>query len=92
MADGKKCKITIESGEQLHERLISKLVEEVDEFREDNNITELADIITVVIHLAKSLGFTEDDLIAEYTKKKNERGGFDKGVILKSVILKTNHL
>lgn len=65
--------------------LESKLDEEVSEFHEDKNLEELADIMEVIFSLAKNLGFSEDDLLNKRSAKKDERGGFDKNIVLEKV-------
>lgn len=61
--------------------LIKKLEEEIVEFKEEFNVEELADVIEVVDALKKlpEYGNVEELRI----KKKEERGGFDKRIILK---------
>lgn len=67
------------------ELLEAKLQEEVGEFLEDKNLEELADIMEVIFGLAKSLGYSEEELIDKRNEKREERGGFDSGVVLKEV-------
>jgi predicted house-cleaning noncanonical NTP pyrophosphatase (MazG superfamily) len=82
---GRKCEIrTVEKEERLT-LLKDKLNEEVQEFLEDNNLDELADIMEVLFGLAESLGYREDELLAKRFLKREERGGFKEGVVLKKV-------
>ncbi len=46
---------------------------------------ELADVIEVLFALANTLGYSEKDLINKRNAKKNERGGFEKGIFLEKV-------
>ncbi|SMC16446.1 Predicted house-cleaning noncanonical NTP pyrophosphatase, all-alpha NTP-PPase (MazG) superfamily [Clostridium acidisoli DSM 12555] len=84
--DGKKCDIRIASKGEQAELLENKLQEEVNEFIEDKNIEELADIMEVLFGLAKNLGFSEKELIKKRDEKKDERGGFEEGIVLKKVL------
>jgi predicted house-cleaning noncanonical NTP pyrophosphatase (MazG superfamily) len=84
-ADGKKCEIRVASKEEHYELLVKKLQEEVNEFIEDKNLEELADVMEVVFGLAKNLGYSEEELIRKREEKKEERGGFEDGVVLEKV-------
>lgn len=81
-ADGRSPKVRIVTGEELHSYLDRKLDEEVSEFRSDRNLEELADIMEVLFALAEGLGYTEEELIALRERKKADRGGFSKGIVL----------
>lgn len=84
-ASGKVCEIESVCDIEKYKRLEMKLKEEVSEFIEDKNIEELADIMEVLFGLADFLGYSEEDLINTRAKKLKERGGFKKGIVLKSV-------
>lgn len=84
-ADGKICDIEAASKQEHFQLLKEKLIEETQEFLEDENLEELADIMEVIFSLAKSLGYKEKDLIRKRQDKKNERGGFEEGIVLKKV-------
>ena len=60
-------------------------MEEVNEYLEDNNLEELADVLEVLVGLAGYLGYTEEELFEKRKQKKEERGGFDEGVVLERV-------
>lgn len=83
--DGKKCAIRIASKEEQYELLVKKLQEEVNEFIEDKNLEELADVMEVAFGLARNLGFSEEELIRKRNEKKEERGGFEEGIVLEKV-------
>jgi len=57
----------------------------LNEFLEDKNLEELADVMEVLFGLADSLGYSEEDLLKVREKKRGERGGFKDGIVLKSV-------
>ena len=82
---GKKCDFEIVHNNELTDRLEEKLKEEVNEYIEDKNIEELADIMEVLFGLAKNMGYTEEELIHTRTEKLKERGGFKNGLVLKRV-------
>ncbi len=55
-ADGQECDILIVSKEEKYKLLEAKFQEEVNEFLEDKNLEELADVMEVLFGLADSLG------------------------------------
>ncbi len=56
MEDNKECEIETVTGKEKYVMLTKKLQEEVNEFLEDRNIEELADIMEVLFDLADALG------------------------------------
>lgn len=81
-ADGKNCDTIVVSGEEKKELLRAKLMEEVNEYLEDDNLEELADVMEVLFGLAHELGFSEEDLLKKREEKLKVRGGFKKGIVL----------
>ena len=84
-ATGKECDFEIAPKEERYKLLEAKLNEEVNEFLEDKNLEELADVMEVLFGLADSLGYSEEELLKARDKKREERGGFKEGIVLKSV-------
>ena len=84
-ADGKECVVEFVSDKEKYELLERKLNEEVNEFLEDKNLEELADVMEVLFGLADALGYSEEELLAKREAKRNERGGFKEGIVLKEV-------
>jgi predicted house-cleaning noncanonical NTP pyrophosphatase (MazG superfamily) len=82
---GSKCEIRIADKEEHYDLLEEKLKEEVGEFLEDKNIEELADVMEVLFGLAENLGYSEVELIRKREEKREERGGFKEGIVLKIV-------
>ena len=82
---GKSCKYVKANKADIFELLVKKLDEEVAEFKEDNNLEELSDIMEVLFGLAGSLGFSEEDLVNKRNEKNAARGGFKDGIILEAV-------
>ena len=84
-ASGKKCIVKIIEGDELTKLLNGKLQEEVDEYIASNDIEELADIIEVIHSILHNRGVTIEELETIRLKKKEERGGFSKGIKLLEV-------
>ena len=84
--DGKKCETEIVYGEKEKTKFLeAKLMEEVNEYLEDKNLEELADVMEVLFGLAHNLGYSEEDLLNKREEKFEERGGFKDGIVLKNV-------
>lgn len=83
--DGKTCEIDIVNGLEKQKLLEKKLLEEINEYIEDKNLEELADIMEVLFGLANELGYSEEELINKRKQKLEDRGGFKRGIVLKSV-------
>ena len=62
-----------------------KLNEEVSEFQENYDLEELADILEVIDGILEIREIDSDIIHKMKVKKKKERGGFSKGILLKSV-------
>jgi len=71
----------IASPEEYKEELFKKLNEEINEFLEAKNVEELADIQEVIDAIKKLPEFSDFDSIK--AKKLEEKGGFEKKIILK---------
>ena len=84
-AKGDKCKIDILSDEEYLKMIDAKLDEELAEYHKDQNIEELADLLEVVHAAAIARGYTLEQLEAIRAKKAEERGGFEKKILLISV-------
>lgn len=84
-ADGKICEVEIAPKDNRTKLLEAKLMEEVNEYLEDKNLEELADVMEVLFGLVHNLGYSEEDLIKKREEKLEERGGFKEGIVLKNV-------
>ena len=69
---------------EFEQKLHAKLLEEVEEFLEDESIEEMADIMEVIYAIAELHNFDLKDVEKIRIKKKEERGGFEKKIILDS--------
>lgn len=65
--------------------LNDKLLEEVKEFLEAENIEELADIFEVIEAIIKHHKFNKDEIRKVQTNKKETRGGFEKRLVMEKV-------
>ena len=82
---GKKALVEILSDEDYEIFLERKLDEEVKEYRESKDAEELADILEVLIALAKSKGLSFEELIALQRDKAEKKGAFEKKIFLIAV-------
>ena len=62
--------------------LENKLNEEVKEYFESKDVEELIDVLEVIYRIAELRGFSKDKLEALRLKKKSEKGGFEKNLLL----------
>lgn len=62
--------------------LLKKLDEEVAEYKESGEAEELADILEVLLALAKAQGVSAEELQCICTEKRKVRGGFAKRIFL----------
>jgi predicted house-cleaning noncanonical NTP pyrophosphatase (MazG superfamily) len=72
-------------GERLKDALLDKLVEEHAELLAEANLEEIVDMIEVLLALGNTLESSEEETIQLLREKRNERGGFDKGLFLDRV-------
>ena len=78
-------KTHIANNDEYWKELKDKLLEEVNEFLEDNNSEELADIQEVLYAIYDFKGFSKEEIESIRSKKENERGAFKNKIILESV-------
>ena len=79
---GRSCKTVLIQGEALQKALLVKLQEEAAEFEENPCVEELADLMEVLEGLAHFYGWSKEDILFEKAKKREARGGFEKGIVL----------
>ena len=85
-ASGKKAGIRIADNTEYRDLLRSKLAEEVKEYLEEDSPEELVDIVEVIRYLCVAHGISFDELLRSADKKKAEKGGFDRKIVLIDVI------
>ena len=83
--NGQECVTEILSTEEYITALDVKLREEMEEYQRDKSIDELADLLEVVYSVAKSRGWSVEELEEVRKNKSEKRGGFEKRIFLKEV-------
>ena len=87
-ASGKSCVTEILSDEAYLRLVDAKLDEELAEYRSDQNIEELADLLEVIYAAAMARGYTLEQLESVRAAKAEKRGAFANKILLKEVIEK----
>ena len=82
---GKACVVEILSDEEYISMVDAKLDEELAEYHKDQNIEELADLMEVIYAAAIARGYSREQLETVRAQKAEERGGFEKKLLLKEV-------
>ncbi len=75
----------LKSGKEWLKELVpieKELYEEVNEYQNDKNPEELADILEVIYRISKLKGVSKDKLEEIRNKKSSERGAFEKNLFL----------
>ena len=83
--EGKKCKYRILDNAEYLEQLNKKILEEANEFIEENSIEELGDLMEVINAIMKVKGYSMEKLTAVMKSKKEKKGGFDNKIFLEYV-------
>ena len=83
--NGKKCKTKTLKPEDIEKYYRAKIQEEMDELFENPCPEEMADLMEVVDCLRRVLQLSIEDVIEVKDTKRQERGGFEKGIILREV-------
>ena len=81
-SDGKTAMTDRISPENMQAALDRKLQEEVKEYLESHSVEEMADVLEVFHGIAFHAGIDWSRIEAERLRKKEERGGFEKGIRL----------
>ncbi len=77
---------TVKDPAELKLRLIDKLAEETQEYRESGSIEEIADILEVLQALVEQVhGLSWEQVREIQGRKWEERGGFRDGIVLERV-------
>lgn len=83
--DGRIPVTRIAEGQEFSQKLNEKLREEVNEFLASGQEEELADILEVVYTLAHQQNISPQQLEHRRKKKAEQRGGFQKKIILEKI-------
>ena len=84
-ADGKTCVWETLSDEDYLRLLDEKLNEELAEYQQSKSLEELADLLEVLGAVVTARGYTWNQLTALRKEKREQRGGFEKRILLKEV-------
>lgn len=84
-AGGQECEIEILSSKDYIKALDAKLDEEVAEYHEDHSLEEIVDILEVVLSIVHARGYDKAKLIDTFASKEQEKGGFNKRILLKKI-------
>jgi predicted house-cleaning noncanonical NTP pyrophosphatase (MazG superfamily) len=79
---GETVKTRMLHGDEYHEELRRKLLEEAAEAATSDDVTELADVLEVVYAMADVAGVSRAELEELRSKKEQERGAFKKKIYL----------
>ena len=83
--DGKTAKVHIADDVEYDKRLKEKLLEEADEYAASGDPEELADVLEVVYAIAINKGIHKVQLESMVQKKRNEKGSFEKRIVLEEI-------
>ena len=83
--DGKSAKVHIADDIEYDKRLKEKLLEEANEFAASGDPEELADVLEVVYAIAINKGIHKVQLESIVQKKRNEKGSFEKRIVLDEI-------
>ena len=81
-ASGKRCKVQVLDDEEYLRMIDAKLDEELAEYHKDQNIEELADLLEVIYAAVSARGYDVKQLEEVRAAKAEERGGFQKRLLL----------
>lgn len=81
---GKRYEIKILDNSEYIESLNRKLQEELNEYYEDGEVKELADMVEVIYAILKHKGISIEEFEKIRLSKREERGPFDKKIFLVS--------
>ena len=84
-SSGRTCTCTTLSMEDYISMLDAKLNEELSEYQESKSLEELADLVEVIGAVVKARGYTWDQMTSVRKQKLNDRGGFEKRILLVEV-------
>jgi predicted house-cleaning noncanonical NTP pyrophosphatase (MazG superfamily) len=84
-ASGKQCTTEILSDSEYQQKLNQKLQEELDEYLQDQDLSELADLLEVIYAVAQAKGMIKEGLEQIRAVKQEQRGGFEQKILLVEV-------
>lgn len=81
-SSGASCLIEVLNDEKFVDKLVLKLDEEIEEFKESKSVEELGDLIEIAYRIAELNGVSNEELEEMINKKNIERGKFEKNLFL----------
>ncbi len=85
LREGEKPTYTTVKNDEYLSALNLKLLEEAQEFVDENSIEELADVLEVIYAITKYKGIDLNEVEKVRLKKLSLKGGFERGIYLKTV-------
>ena len=82
---GKQCVCSILPEDEYLQMLDTKLNEETAEYQESKSLEEIADILEVIRAIVAARGSSMEEVEALRARKAEERGGFEKRILLEEV-------
>ena len=82
---GRKCKYRILNDTEYLKELNKKVLEEANEFIEENSIEELGDLMEVINAIMKLKGYNMEDIERVMKAKEEKKGAFNKKIFLEYV-------
>ncbi len=82
---GKGCVFSVLDHDEYVAMLDEKLNEELREYQESKSLEELADLLEVMMAVAKARGSSFEEVEAIRRAKSAERGGFEGRILLREV-------
>ncbi len=82
---GRKCKYRILDDEEYLRELNRKILEEANEFVEENSIEELGDLMEVINAIMKVKGYNKDEVRKVMKVKEKKKGAFNNKIFLEYV-------
>ena len=79
---GINCNFHIAGADEFEKELYKKLIEELEEFKENPCVEELADMLEVLDSMRRFHKINLNELKTNKSVKKEERGGFSDRIIL----------
>ena len=82
---GRKCKYRVLNDEEYLKELNKKVLEEANEFVEENSIEELGDLMEVINAIMILKGYNNEQIIKSMETKRNKKGDFKCKIFLEYV-------
>ena len=84
-SSGRVCEYRTANKQEMPQLLFEKLEEEMKEFAEDPGVEEASDMYEVFLAILNHWSIDFSSVVNHSYYKRDERGGFNNGVVLESV-------